>query len=349
MSTKILVGGMIGAGAWSEVQLNAWDRVSGAQIIALTDRHPERLKPIVEKWNIAQAYNDFERMLDEAQLDFVDICTRPYSHAKLIKLAADRRIPVLCQKPFCQSLAEAREVVDYCRQRAVPLMVNENFRWQDWHRKMKELLDRGAVGKPFLAAVHQRHRLTLPRFNHSQGYFADMPRLLLYEVGTHLLDVSRYLFGEPETVYTRLHHISPEVAGEDVQVITLGYPQMSVVIYDSWASVPDPDFDRPADDRRWYPRRFEIDGTLGTISLRVDGAIHLFKDDGRQSWDCPPDSMPRSHVAGQQHFIDCLQSGAEFETSGADNLKTMALVYACYRSAEQERVVRPDELLAEVQ
>jgi predicted dehydrogenase len=347
MGTKTLRGGMIGAGAWSDVQLNAWSGVPDARIVALTDRHPERLEPIIEKWKIPQSFDDFERMLDEAQLDFVDICTRPYSHAKLIKLAAGRGIPILCQKPFCQNLAEAREAVDYCRQRGVPLMINENFRWQDWHRKLKELLDLGAAGRPFLAAMHQRHRLTLPHFDHSQGYFADMPQLLLYEVGTHLLDVSRFLFGEPETVYARLHHISPEVQGEDVQVITLGYPQLSVVIYDSWASVPDPDFDRPADQRRWYPRRFDIDGTLGTLSLRIDGSIHLFSDDGRQTWKCPPDSMQRSHVAGQQHFIDCLINKSEFETSGEDNLKTMALVYACYRSAEQDRAIRAEELLAD--
>jgi len=256
MSSKILNGGMIGAGDWSDVQLSAWAGVPEARIVALTDRHPERLRPIVEKWEISQSFNDFEQMLDEAHLDFVDICTRPYSHAKLTKMAADRGIPVLCQKPFCQSLAEAREVVDYFKQRGVPLMVNENFRWQDWHRKMKDLLNGGALGKPFLASMHQRHRLTLPYFDHYQGYFADMPRLLLYEVGTHLMDLTRFLFGEPETIYARLHHISQEVIGEDVQVITLGYERMSVVIYDSWASVPDPDFDRPADKQRWYPRRF---------------------------------------------------------------------------------------------
>jgi predicted dehydrogenase len=47
----------------------------------------------------------------------------------------------------------------------------------------------------------------------------------------------------------------------------------------------------------------------------------------------------------QQHFVDCLDSGAEFETSGAQTLKTMMLVYACYLSAEESRIVDPRELL----
>lgn len=89
-SDKIWRGGMIGAGAWSNVQLDAWAGVENAEIVALTDRHPERRTPVVEKYGIPLAFNDFEHMLEEADLDFVDICTRPYSHSALSKLAADR-------------------------------------------------------------------------------------------------------------------------------------------------------------------------------------------------------------------------------------------------------------------
>jgi predicted dehydrogenase len=128
MAKKIWRGGMIGAGAWSNVQLDAWVGVENAEIVALTDRHPEHRTPVVAKYGIPFAFNDFEQMLEQAELDFVDICTRPYSHAALSKLAADRGIPVLCQKPFCQTLKEAQEVSEYCRNANVRLMVNENFR-----------------------------------------------------------------------------------------------------------------------------------------------------------------------------------------------------------------------------
>lgn len=278
-------------------------------------------------------------------MDFVDICTRPYSHAALTKLAADRGIPVLCQKPFCESQAEAQEVVEYCRRAGVRLMVNENFRWQAWYRKAREILGSGAVGKPFFAKLHQRHRLTMPKFDHGQAYFKEMTRLLLYEVGTHLLDISRFLFGEPDSVYVRLHQVSPDVKGEDVQVITLGYPEMTLVIHDSWASVPIAGMDRPEAECPWYPRLLEVDGTDGTLVLNADGRLHLFTDTDHQSWGCAPDAMPQAHIAAQRHFIDCLESGADFETSGEETLKTMALVYACYRSAEEGRVVDPKEYL----
>lgn len=344
MTKKTWRGGMIGAGAWSNVQLDAWADVQNAKIVALTDRHPERRTPVVDKYNIPLAFNDFEAMLDEAEIDFVDICTRPYSHASLTKLAADRGLPVLCQKPFCRSILEAQQVAAYCQDRNVPLMVNENFRWQAWFQTIKHILEAGQLGQVFFAKVHRRDRLTLPRFNHNQTYFTEMPQLLLYEVGTHLLDTSRFLFGEPESVYCRLHHISPEVVGEDVEVITLAYPDMTEVIHDSWASVPIPGLDRPAEKKPWYPRILEIEGTLGTLRLNPDGQIWLYTDHERKGWPTPEDVMPKAHAAAQQHFIDCLESGEVFETSAEETIKTMALVYACYKSAEEGRVVRVEEM-----
>lgn len=345
MTTKVWRGGMIGAGAWSEVQLNAWAGVHNADIVALTDRHPERRDPVVKKFNITQAFNDFEVMLDEAELDFVDICTRPYSHAVLSKLAADRGLSVLCQKPFGRSIAEAQEITRYCQNAGVRLMINENFRWQAWYRNMKELLESGAIGDVIYARMHQRNRLTMPHFNHDQVYFTEMEQLLLYEVGTHLLDVSRFLFGEPETVYARLHHISADVIGEDVLTITLGYPNSTVLIHDSWASVPIPDLDRPASARRWHPRLLEIEGTKATLILRPDTSIDLYSDDHHKHWPSTNSSMPDAHIAAQQHFINCLESDVPFETDGVETIKTMTLVYACYRSAEENRVVRPEEMI----
>jgi predicted dehydrogenase len=333
---------MIGAGAWSEVQLIAWAGVKNAAIVALCDRHPERRGPMVDRFNIPQAFDDLKTMLDEAEIDFVDICTRPYSHAALTRLAAGRGLPVLSQKPFCTSLDEAREVVEFCDRAGVRLMVNENYRWQAWYRKAKEVIASGALGRPFLARIHKRSRMTLPRFEHNQAYMREMPRLIAYEMGVHYLDTFRYLFGEPETVFTRLHQVSPYVKGEDVQLTILGYEDLTCVIESSWASVPVPGLDRSEVTRAIVPPRLEIDGSEGTLVLDCDGSLCLVTDSGRQEWRFTQDTVAESHIAAQQHFVDCLESGAQFETSGAETLKTMALVYACYRSAEEGRAVDPN-------
>ena len=341
MADKVWRGGMIGAGAWSEIQLTAWAGVESAEIVALCDRHPDRRDPLVNRFNIPQAFDDFETMLDEAGLDFVDICTRSYSHAALTTLAAGRGLPVLCQKPFCASLEEAQEVVEFCHNAGVRLMINENFRWQAWYRRTKELLDAGELGEPFLASIHHRSRSSLPTFEHSQAYMKDMPRWAVYELGVHYLDTFRFLFGEPEVLFCRLHRVSPDVRGEDVQLITLGYKNLSCLIKHSFASVPIPGIDKPADTP--VPPRMahglQIDGTRGTLTINPDNSLHMFTDTEHEHWPFSQNAVAKSHVAAQQHFIDCLESGAEFETSGVETLKTMTLVYTAYRSAEEGRSI----------
>jgi predicted dehydrogenase len=349
MSKKMWRGGMVGAGAWSEVQLTAWAGVPNAEIVALTDRHPDRRDPVVQRFKIPDTFDDFETMLDEAELDFVDICVRPYSHAPLTMLAAEQGLSVLCQKPFCQSLEEAQEVVTFSDQAGARLMINENWRWQAWYRKCKELLDSGAIGEPFLGKIFQRTRSTLPHGfkDHPQAYFADMPRLALYELGVHYLDTLRYIFGDPDTVYARLHRISPYIQGEDVELVILGYETLTCYIDNSWASVQVPGMDiSEGAQSGGLLSRLEIDGTEGTLAMKADGSLHALTDKEHQRWEFSAQhTKPESHIAAQQHFIDCLETGAEFETSGAETLKTMALVYAAYLSAEEGRVVDPNELL----
>ncbi len=333
-------GGMIGAGAWAANQLEAWQAVTGAQIIALCDRHPERVQPMADRFGISRIYPDFADMLANEELDFVDICTRPYSHAALVRQAAGKGLQILCQKPFCTSLKEAEDLVEECEQAGVRLMVNENFRWQAWYRKTKELIQAGIIGRPFGAKIQERCRATLPRFTSAQAYMAQMPKLILYEMGVHYLDTLRFLFGEPETVTARLHHVSPLMQGEDVQIILLSYPEMTALVDSSWASVPVPGWDIPLDGREALIARLEIDGPLGTIFLGPDGILHMYRDGEHQAWSFPGDTEAESRAAAQRHFISCLNSGADFETSGRETLKTMALVWSCYRSAEEGKTLK---------
>jgi len=335
---------MIGAGAWSTKQLAAWAGVRGAEIVALCDQQSQKLERVSTLFDIRQNFTNAEDMMECVDIDFVDICTRPSSHARLTKIAATRHLPVLCQKPFCSSLEEARDVVNFCLKAQVPLMVNENHRWQAWFRKAKEMLVSGMLGMPFLARIQIRSRMSLPEFHHPQEYLAEMPRLIVYEAGVHSLDIFRFLFGEPKRVYAVVRRVSPLMKGEDVAVITLEYDELIGEITMSWASVPVVDPAWSLEERRPAPR-LEIDGTKGTLILNGDGSLHLYRDHEYLSWEGLQQVREQSRVATQQHFIQCLEDNEMFETSGSDTIKTMALVYACYLSAEEDRVVDVDALL----
>jgi len=130
-----------------------------------------------------------------------------------------------------------------------------------------------------------------------------MPRLVVYEMGTHYLDTFRYLFGEPDSIFARLHHDSPHVIGEDVQLLTLSYQGLTGLINHSWASLPVSGLDTPEGGSGIGYSRLEIDGTQGTLSLNGDGSMHLYTEGDHQQWQFSPDTGSKSFIAAQQHFI----------------------------------------------
>src|SRR6478752_573734 len=163
-----LKGALIGCGFFAINQMHAWNDVEGARIVAICDRDPERLKVVGEQFAIARRYSDAAELFADGGIDFVDIATTVQSHRELVEIAAKHKVPAICQKPFAKTLADAKAMVEACRDAGVPLMVHENFRWQTPIQAVRKALDDGAIGTPFWG-----------RFSFRSGYdvFSGQPYL----------------------------------------------------------------------------------------------------------------------------------------------------------------------------
>lgn len=180
-------GALIGCGHVSRKQLWAWQQIETANIVAVCDLEIKKAKQRALEFGIPGIYTEYRLMLDQVALDFVDIATRPGTHLDLVTAAADRWLNVLCQKPLAATLVEARRMVAACQKAGVTFMVNENARHQAWFRQLKKLLDDGALGVPHYARFEERSRSSLPSPTFDeQPYLQEMPRLIGYEMGTHL-------------------------------------------------------------------------------------------------------------------------------------------------------------------
>ena len=336
-----LRGVLIGCGHISRSHLPGWAAAPDARIVAVCDLDRQRAEARAAEHGIARVYTEPAAALDAERPDFVDIATRPETHQALIELAAARGCHVLCQKPLAASLAEAEAMADRCRRAGVRLMVNEMWRFLPWHRDLATHLATGAIG-PVHYARFQGGRRPLRRarpVNDSQPYFADMPRLLVYEMIVHWIDTARFLFGEIDSVYARLARVNPVIAGEDVALLALTHqPGTTTLLDHSWAGAPER---REAGRRdanllvegRDGSYRFD-DGPGVLVRLTLEGeetVIGRYKDAG--------DPFLRAFAACQGHFAACLRSGQPFESPVEDNLRTLAATFAAYESAAANRVV----------
>jgi predicted dehydrogenase len=329
-----LKGCLIGCGYVSQFHLEGWARQKLGRLVAVCDLDEAKAKAACERGCVSapsRAYTDAVAMFQREQPDFVEICTRPESHLALVKLAAAHGIHVLCQKPIAPTLGELEEMIAVCDQAGVRFMVHENFRWRSWYLRMKAELDAGRLGRPFrLGLTMHDQRCLLPDGLKDQPYFFNYPRLILYEIGPHAIDVARWLFGEPHTVFCVTQRLGPQ-RGEDVAHVTLFYPEGRVGLLDlSWATAA------RNTNPVWGLHDTWIEGSAGTLRTTGDGQLEWFPVGGAKELlpvAIDPDPMVEGYANTQQNFLECLISGARFATDGPDTLRTMRVIEAGYTSA----------------
>jgi predicted dehydrogenase len=337
-----LRGALIGCGFFARNHLHAWrDLGDEVDLVAVCDLDPARAETAAREFAVPAAETDAAAMLTRHRPDFVDIVTTMPSHEALVLLAARHRVPVIVQKPFAPTWEACVRMVEACREAGVPLMVHENFRFQAPMRAVRALLDEGALGEPTWARLSWRTGYDVYA---GQPYLARETKLILLDLAIHLLDLARFLLGEVERLSCETQRIKQDIAGEDMATMLLRHQGGAVSLVDcTYAAKRDPD---P------FPETLlEIEGRRGSLSL-APGLELRITSDGRTTtrslatpllpWTSKPWHVAQESVLHtQRHWLACLRSGREPETSGADNLNTYALVAAAYEAAATRRAVAP--------
>ena len=215
------------------------------------------------------------------------------------------------------------------------LMVHENFRWQSAVRRVIEIVRAGDLGEVFFGRISFRSGYDVFA---GQPYLAEGKRFIIEDLGIHVLDIARALFGDVARLAATTRRINPAIMGEDVATMLLTHQGGATSVVDcSYATRRVPET---------FPESLiEIDGSKG--SLRLEAGYRLVGPHGVE--DLPPPLLPwaskpwhniqESVLLIQRHFLDCIAAGVAPETSGADNLQTLALVEAAYLSAAEARMV----------
>ncbi|HVO19882.1 MAG TPA: Gfo/Idh/MocA family oxidoreductase [Anaeromyxobacter sp.] len=331
---------VFGAGFWTRPQLAAWAEVPGARCVAIYNRTREKAERMARAFDIPAVYGDPLELLRREKLDFVDIITAPESHEEQVLLVASHGLPVICQKPMSTSLASAERMVEGCARAKVPFFVHENWRWQQPFREIKRELEAGTIGKPF------RARLVMisgfPVFQ-NQPALKEMERFVIADMGSHQLDVARYLFGEAESVFAHAGRVHPDIRGEDVATIMVRMRDRTTVVVD--LGYPENFIEHENLPETWA----FIEGAKGSIELAPDYWLRVTTESGTRSRRIPPPHRPwidpyyepseASGVPCNANLLSAIRGEGQAETTGADNLQTVRLVFAAYRSAETGQAV----------
>jgi D-apiose dehydrogenase len=330
---------VLGTGFWSNFQIPAWFEVGGVELVALYNRTVAKAEAAAAKYHVPRVYGDAEELFRNEELDFVDIITEVPAHAPLVQLAAKYKVPVICQKPMAGDYTTCQAMVAACHEAGVPFMIHENFRWQTPMRALKEVLDTGIIGHPFRARIQFIHGL--PAIFENQPFLKELEKFAFTDVGSHLFDLARFFFGEPQSIYAQTYRMRPDIKGEDVASAMLRIGDLICSCDISYSSHV---------ERQCFPETLIlIEGSQGSIELAPDLWLRVTTAAGTTAQRHAPPMYawadPRYAVAHASivpcnaNLLQALQTDRPAETSGEDNLKTMRLVYSAYESAASNQVV----------
>lgn len=193
--------GFIGASTIArEWMIGAVRAHAGHEVVAVMSTDPVRGAAFAKEHNIAHCYTDIASLLANPAVHAVYISTTNQLHKEQTLAAARAGKHVLCEKPLALSVADAREMAQACANAGVVMATNHHLRCAATHRKIRELLRDGVIGKPLYARVF--HAVYLPP--HLQGWRLDQPAAgggLVLDITVHDADTLRFLLdSEPVDV-----------------------------------------------------------------------------------------------------------------------------------------------------
>jgi predicted dehydrogenase len=337
MAIRIVV---VGTGERGQDWLREVRTDSGFELTACVDIDQATLQQASQKLAIpsSQCFTELSEALDQNSCDAVIVATSADSHVESCELALERGLAVMVEKPFTLRLSEAVKLVSLAEEKGVPLIVAQNYRYMRSFRTARRLIDAGALG-PVGIVVCQYYRVP----HEMSPSLASLTNSALWGAGIHHLDALRHILQRRVTGVMADSFTVPWgrlPKGASMQMM-LSFEDETRLLYSvTYESSGHEFFER---GQEFYIRFVGERATL-----------HVF-----QRWLllCETGRLPRPIRRGARKVTEerillkqlerALVAGEEPDSSGRDNLQTMAVVEACLQSAAERAWVNPQELLDE--
>ncbi len=341
---------LIGIGSWSGVIADAVHRSRKARMVTCFTRNAEKRKAFAEKHECDQE-KSFADVLKREDVEGVLLTTPNALHAEHAVLAARHGKHVFVDKPIANTLADGERIVGACDRAGVVLLVGHDMRRLSGFRRLKELLDQGAIGDPVMVESNFSARIGFELSSDQWRWRGDdsgCPAGALMTMGVHHADTLQHCFGPVKRVFAFFNKLYSRTDVEDVTMTTFQFESGVLGYLGSTYVSP---------RANWiyaYGTEGHLFCTLTLPNLPFDEYLQIWpavdKFTTLQRFEKSkdkPETIPLS--AGDpileeiDEFADCIRTGEKPETDGRGALAALALVRAAIDSA---RTGKPVDLKA---
>lgn len=335
--------GLIGSGFVSDIHAQSLRQVPGARLLAAASPTAAHVETFARRFEIPHAVTDYRKLLAMDEIDMVVIGAPNDTHAEITLAAAAAGKHVVCEKPFCVTMAEADAMVEGCRKAGVKLMYAEELCFTPKYVRLKELADSGALGKVYLLKQSEKHD------GPHAPWFWDVERSgggVTMDMGCHAFCFFLWFYdwARPTSLYadmgTYVH--GDKTRGDDNSTILVTFPDgRTGLAEESWAR------------KGGMDDRAEAYGSLGCsyAYLHMGIALQTYSEKGYDYVvEKAPISTGWSYTIYEElwnygfpqefaHFVECVRDDKEPLVSGEHGRIVQEMLFAAYASAGQRRAI----------
>ncbi len=370
--------GLLGYGFMGKAHTNAYKTIpymvypppAVPQLVAICGRNEEAVSAAARRYGYAGYYTNWQEMLADDRIKLFDNSSSNDMHAAPTIAAAQAGKHVFCEKPLARTAEESKGMLDAVRKAGVKHMVAFNYRFVPAIRQIKELIDSGKLGQIYHFRAVYLQEWIMPHYGTPQIWRLDQATAgsgALGDLGAHIIDLARYLVGEPTTVGAMTRTFIPErpladgsgmakVDVDDAFVATVGFANGAVGTLEA---------SRFAAGRKNH-QVLEINAERGTVRFELERLNEM-----RVFWvgEDPKETQgfhdvlvsesyhpfwkywwPQGHIIGWEHtfvhelthFLDAIANGTPVDPHGAtfdDGYRAAVICDAILESARTRRQV----------
>ncbi len=345
MANQVQIG-VIGAGGIAHRRtIPGMLDAKNCKLVAVMD--PVGVEKIAEEFGVP-GYTTEAELLADPNVQAVYIASPVNVHLRQIKAAAEAGKHVLCEKPLTLSVAEAEEAVAACEKSGVLLQEGYMMKFHGAHKKIKELIDEGKLGK----LVYMRAQLACwyPKI---EGAWRQDPSTggggALMDMGTHLIDLLEFFAGPIAEIVSLTGNLVQEYESEDASTTMIEFRSGAHASVDAFFCIPD---EASRTRLEVYGSRGAVltEGTIGqSTGGKMEGILGLgagaydaqqSKDVAREFAEIPFDAI-NPYTAECEAFADCILSQKAPEINGPANaLAIMRATERAYASYREKRILK---------
>ena len=350
--------GVIGVGMIGKSHLNGYQKVAGAQVVAVADVNEEEARRVAASHGIEQVYGDFRDLLARDEIDAVDVCLHNNLHAPVTIAALEAGKHVYCEKPMAGAYADSAAMLDCARRTGRQLHIQLSTLYSKEHKTAKRLIAAGALGKLYYArSVGFRRRGRVWVDGYGTPAFVQSKQAAggaLYDMGIYHMAQVLDLLGNPEvaTVSGSTYQEIPmyedraQSAGFDVEELGLGFVRLAggitMDVEEAWAMHYD------------GSESSKVLGSLGGLKLNpltfystvadVETSASLELGGADYRWrQCEPDYS--AYDGSQEHWIAALTGRVPLLPTAEIALNVSLISEGIYLSQQLSREVTRDEIV----